>query len=214
MTINIQEQKGLEMRTILSLVKLHPAKVVKMAKRAKKEKKARNEQDLKGVTSSSQPTLIRVGASTASATLIGFSLFVSGCATRIPEPPKGQPTVSEAYSSALSDDDYAMHETNGSPALAGNAQNNSHKRIRLSTGYRVDVPSMAGALQNPELLKEQARDNQNFPMLPNPQVMVYIYPHVTDGLPIHGNWSTFSLYANNHYALPSEVNTGGNSNVE
>ena len=140
------------------------------------------------------------------------TLLLSGCATSIPNPPTGQPTVSEAYQAALSDDDYALHNDMHHQGEEGN-----EGAIRLAKGekgYHTEVPSLAGALQNPQLLKEQARDNQNFPMLPNPQVMVYLFPHVTDGLPIHGNWSTFSLYANNHYALPSEVNTGGNSDVE
>ena len=127
-------------------------------------------------------------------------VILSGCAMSIPQPPKGQPTVTNAYQHGIEDNDNIG---------SGVEQTN----LKSKAGIGINLPVLDGALQNPTILRAQAEDNKNFPMLPNPQVMVYIYPHVSDGLPIHGNWTTFSLYENNHYALPSEVNTGDNSYV-
>ena len=130
--------------------------------------------------------------------------LLTGCSTTMPAPSKFEPTMAESYRAAMLNNANVVH---GQYSDLTQSTNLSSKNIKIIT------PTLAGALQNPELLEEQARDNKNFPMLPNPQVMLYIFPHFQGDLPIHGNWTTFSLYSTNHYALPSEVNTGDNSNV-
>lgn len=55
------------------------------------------------------------------------------------------------------------------------------------------------------------RDSQNelenrFPMLPNPTLNMFVYPHlVGNSHPIPGYTSNFKLYQVDQYALPSEV---------
>ena len=120
------------------------------------------------------------------------SVLMVGCSTRVPKPEAEAPTMREAYQSAMLNNDH----------VSGHSGQSYRRRAP------VTVPSLAGALQNDQLRREQVRENQDFPMLPNPQVMLYLSPHFQQGLPFHGNWTTFSLYATNHYALPGEVATG------
>ena len=43
-----------------------------------------------------------------------------------------------------------------------------------------------------------------FPRLPNPDVVFYIYPHRTGAMPIPGYSTVFPLYERVHYATPSD----------
>lgn len=46
-----------------------------------------------------------------------------------------------------------------------------------------------------------------FPRLPNPTLVLYVFPHLagSEGLPVPGYATTFTLYERVHYALPGEV---------
>ncbi len=45
-----------------------------------------------------------------------------------------------------------------------------------------------------------------FPRLPNPTIVMYVFPHLaTDGAPIPGYSTMFQLYEKVEYALPEEV---------
>ena len=45
-----------------------------------------------------------------------------------------------------------------------------------------------------------------FPVLPNPQLLLYVYPHLgEDGAPVPGYATAFPLYERVEYALPGEV---------
>jgi conjugative transfer region lipoprotein (TIGR03751 family) len=45
-----------------------------------------------------------------------------------------------------------------------------------------------------------------FPRLPNPDLCMYVYPHLSlEEATIPGYSSCFSLYDKNHYALPGEM---------
>ena len=48
---------------------------------------------------------------------------------------------------------------------------------------------------------------QLFPMLPNPQIVVYIYPHMATSTraPVPGYTTAISLYERDEYALPNEM---------
>ncbi len=152
--------------------------------------------------------------------LVFLMSLITGCATRIPAVEKGHPTMSEAYVAAIENNDHVVSQSylttqglvNDNSGLSqytpnkGNSGNNKGKVV-------FHTPSLGGALQNPMVIEAQQKANKQFPMLPNPQVMLYIFPHYQDGLPLDGNWTAFSLYETNHYALPSEVLTGGNANV-
>ena len=49
------------------------------------------------------------------------------------------------------------------------------------------------------------RLNQQFPMLPNPTRILYVFGYYQKGIPIAGHFMPFSLYTTTHYALPHEV---------
>lgn len=60
--------------------------------------------------------------------------------------------------------------------------------------------------------------NNNFMLLPNPTISLYVYPHLVNGnIPVPGYTTQFTLYNEVHYALPGEVPvvntqvTGGNN---
>jgi conjugative transfer region lipoprotein (TIGR03751 family) len=48
--------------------------------------------------------------------------------------------------------------------------------------------------------------NQLFPRLPNPELVIYVFPHINGkGRPIPGYSTSFLLYEKDEYALPGEV---------
>lgn len=59
-------------------------------------------------------------------------------------------------------------------------------------------------------LKGYTRDanneiNQKFPMLPNPELSIYIFPHFSrKGHPVPGYSSSYLMYEKNEYAMPGE----------
>lgn len=58
----------------------------------------------------------------------------------------------------------------------------------------------------PGYTREAANEiEQLFPMLPNPRIVLYVYPHFTaKGRPVPGYATAFSLYEKDEYALPGE----------
>ena len=55
------------------------------------------------------------------------------------------------------------------------------------------------------------RDSSNeivnlFPKLPNPELVMYVFPHMTSkGRPVPGYATAFTMYEKNEYALPGEI---------
>ncbi len=49
--------------------------------------------------------------------------------------------------------------------------------------------------------------SREFKKLPNPELTMYVYPHVAgkEQLPIPGYETVFSAYTETHYALPNEI---------
>ena len=43
-----------------------------------------------------------------------------------------------------------------------------------------------------------------FPLLPNPKIVLFVFPHIAEGVPVPGYATSFSLYEKDHYALPAE----------
>ena len=46
-----------------------------------------------------------------------------------------------------------------------------------------------------------------FPRLPNPEMILYVFPHIAGGAPVPGYSTTFTLYPGTEYALPGEIQT-------
>ena len=43
-----------------------------------------------------------------------------------------------------------------------------------------------------------------FPLLPNPKIVLFVFPHIAEEVPVPGYSTSFSLYEKDHYALPAE----------
>lgn len=60
-------------------------------------------------------------------------------------------------------------------------------------------------------LRGYSRDVHNelslhFPRLPNPTIVMYIFPHLSsEGVPVPGYSTTFSMYEATEFALPDEI---------
>ncbi len=73
-------------------------------------------------------------------------------------------------------------------------------------------PRMTRPLQNSQRdLAGFTRDSANeidltFPRLPNPELVLYVFPHFSPkGRPIPGYSTSFMLYEKDEYALPGEI---------
>jgi len=55
--------------------------------------------------------------------------------------------------------------------------------------------------------------NLHFPRLPNPTLVLYVYPHLAGSarVPVPGYATTFSLYERVEYALPGEIQASDRS---
>jgi conjugative transfer region lipoprotein (TIGR03751 family) len=108
-------------------------------------------------------------------------------------------------------------------ALAMMAGCSSHQVIpdEGKDTLQVYKDHMAGTGQQTSvyrLLRDERRDldtytreqrneiRQLFPTLPNPEYVMYVYPHITDkGRPVPGYSTAFRLYESEQYALPGEI---------
>lgn len=92
---------------------------------------------------------------------------------------------------------------------------------RMSTIYSrtAETPMHTGSRAvispnpNPgrEALEGYTRDAQDevkqlFPRVPNPSLVMYVFPHIASGnVPIPGFSTAFELYERQHFALPGEI---------
>ena len=72
------------------------------------------------------------------------------------------------------------------------------------------MPRARGNYQHPPLMhytRSEAKELKGiFPRLPNPDLCMYVYPHLSlEEATIPGYSSCFSMYDKNHYALPGEM---------
>lgn len=120
-----------------------------------------------------------------------FILLLVGCSRGIVTPPSGSPTVSQAYEEA-----WQGNMTHG----AATEKNLRSKHQSLPRPLR-DQPDVSDGLRT---VSESM--SQHFPTLPNPQLVLYVFPHFAgqDQAPVAGYYTAFSLYTRNYYALPSE----------
>ena len=52
---------------------------------------------------------------------------------------------------------------------------------------------------------QESEITQLFPRLPNPDMVIYIYPHLADGnTPVPGYSTVFPFYKETQYAMPGE----------
>lgn len=60
--------------------------------------------------------------------------------------------------------------------------------------------------QNADYSRSQASEiSQQFPRLPNPDMVMYLFPHLAEGnSPVPGYSTVFPLYSQTQYAMPGE----------
>jgi conjugative transfer region lipoprotein (TIGR03751 family) len=117
------------------------------------------------------------------------AITLSACSTAGDTMPQGGPTMSQVY-------EEAMQKSNGATLDQARAQ------ISAPVSYNsIDQLSPYTRTANNEI-------NNLFPLLPNPQIVMYIYPHLAeqDEAPVPGYSTAFSLFEREHYALPGEAN--------
>jgi conjugative transfer region lipoprotein (TIGR03751 family) len=129
-------------------------------------------------------------------------ITLSGCATSSETAAlKNGPTMAQAYTAAMTGND----STDGS--------NQSLPGLRNALG---DSQPMANQTASAATAQALDQVNMQFPTLPNPTLVMYVYPHFSgnDQAPVPGYYTAFSFYTRIHYALPGEMPTqtlGGTS---
>ena len=121
--------------------------------------------------------------------LVGWlALALGACATtKEAVIPQGGPDMAEIY---------ATHQRQ-----AGSASDPSQQRQGLAR------PIRSGSADLYAYTREAAREiDQVFPVLPNPQLVLYVFPHLSaEGAPVPGYTTAFPMYPVDQYALPGEV---------
>jgi conjugative transfer region lipoprotein (TIGR03751 family) len=126
--------------------------------------------------------------------LCGGSLL-TGCATSKDEIlPPGDHTMLQLWNGEEGD--------NGS---SGPAQTSVRARDTLRRPLTV-TESQATLRTDESYSRTQASEiSQQFPRLPNPDMVMYLYPHLADGnTPVPGYSTVFSFYSRTQYAMPGE----------
>ena len=119
--------------------------------------------------------------------LVLISGALGGCTAGFVKPYTGSPTMAQTYETAAKGQTVFYGNTTGAKATV--------HLPRLSSNKAGDAGKFASVL-----------DSQ-FPKLPNPQNLMYIFGHYAANgeIPVPGHFITFSMYRENHYALPSEI---------
>jgi len=121
--------------------------------------------------------------------IFNFVFALSGCASSGTAIPQGGSTMVEVYQEA-------MQESNTDTLDSARAQFTS-----------LNVTQLSDKANSLNFTRNQTNEITNlFPQLPNPQLVMYVYPHLAseDEVPVPGYTTAFSLYEKNHYALPGE----------
>lgn len=121
-----------------------------------------------------------------------ISLFImlgtfTGCATKNPLP-KDMASMAQIY-----DEHFQEVRT---------------KRMELKDAReRISRPLKKQGIDLDGYTREAHTEIQSiFPELPNPTLVMYLFPHLAEnGTPVPGYSTTFTMYDKTHYALPGEV---------
>lgn len=111
--------------------------------------------------------------------IIACCFLINGCASSGTAIPQGGPTMADVYADA-------MKESNG----------------ETLNQARAEVPKITIT----DTRTPENEINNLFPQLPNPQIVMYVHPHLSSNneAPVPGYSTAFNLYDTIHYALPGE----------
>jgi conjugative transfer region lipoprotein (TIGR03751 family) len=119
--------------------------------------------------------------------LVGSLTVLSGCASNNTLP-HDLPTMRDVY------DTHLTGSRNGEPGL-----------VSARRAAQRPLLNAAAHLQGYTRTAYNEIDNL-FPFLPNPTLILYIDPHLSEaGYPVPGYATAFTLYAKPEFALPGEV---------
>ena len=83
-------------------------------------------------------------------------------------------------------------------------------KTQITNADVANINGIGGELRHGSAdLTAYTRDANNeleilFPLLPNPKIVLFVFPHIAEGVPVPGYATGFSLYEKDHYALPTE----------
>ncbi|HDT1002567.1 TIGR03751 family conjugal transfer lipoprotein [Klebsiella pneumoniae] len=122
------------------------------------------------------------------AILLCASVLLSGCSTSKEEMlPAGDNTMLELWNGA---------DGGGSTSRQSAAARDTLRRPL--TGSETQADRSYSRTQESEI-------TQQFPRLPNPDMVMYLYPHLADGnTPVPGYSTVFPFYSQTQYAMPGE----------
>lgn len=129
---------------------------------------------------------------------VGMALL-SGCATSKDElMPTNGVTMQELWKQGSSQA--------GGPASSGGPSGQAIEAARGSLRRPIDAAQMID--ERTRYTREATNEIQSqFSRLPNPDLVIYIYPHLAGGsesIPVPGYSSVFPLYTTPQYAMPGE----------
>lgn len=122
-------------------------------------------------------------------TTVLMSVVITGCSTRTNKnnllPDEG-PTTRQVY------DGHITSGGTGSNAIAMEQPWNTIEGQRILPGQSV-----------PSVLAQRELDalKRDFRQVPNPEILAYVYPHMTGSAPIPGYFTMFRLYDRDHFAV-------------
>jgi len=122
--------------------------------------------------------------------LLFANLTLAGCATRGDAIPPDGSSMLQIY-------EEAMHQSQGETLDQARQQIKSD--VLLPTNNQKNNSELTRTTEN--------EINNLFPQLPNPTLMMYVYPHFAgdEQLPVPGYSTAFPLYDKVYYAMPGEV---------
>jgi conjugative transfer region lipoprotein (TIGR03751 family) len=125
-------------------------------------------------------------------TLLSVSLLLTGCATSKDELlPPGDHTMLELW--------------NGEDGNATPAQATTTARATLRRPLNAPETRAVGSVDNSYSRTQASEISQQFPRLPNPDMVMYLYPHLAGGnTPVPGYSTVFPFYSQTQYAMPGE----------
>jgi len=120
------------------------------------------------------------------ATALLLASLLSACATTKDDVlPQGGPTMKQIYERHMDQMGQAASGAAGRPSI----RRPSPRKKYLAGFTRAAADEI----------------EQLFPLLPNPQIVLYVFPHLSrEGAPVPGYATAFPLYKVDQYAMPGE----------
>ncbi len=87
----------------------------------------------------------------------------------------------------------------------GSAYDEARSKARQRTSSHEELPVEIDVVPYTRTVDNEI--NFQFTRLPNPTLFLYIDPHLVgvEGIPVPGYTTAFTMYANDHWALPDEA---------